>query len=178
MQSYPTTGIVLKRTDTGELDRIVTIFSKDKGKIVCVAKGSRKLNSSKLAALEPGCYIKVSLVETKGLPILTQAKIIDDFAGLKSDLSGIRNTFQILEMLDALLVEYDPQEEVFEIILSLLGHMRSEGSNKTAGVRISFARILAILGFTEGEVNLSQPLHDYIESLTQRRLKAFAYLSS
>lgn len=176
MNSFLVNGIVLKRSNIGELDRIVTLFTKEQGKLVCIAKGSRKLTSSKLAALEPGCLIKLQAVKTRSLPILTQAQIVDDFASLKSNLPGVRNLFQILEMLDAVLAEEDPQPEVFDISLHLLNRIGQKETNKTWEVRSAFTKTLALLGFA-AEDTLSTSLRDCIENLTQRKLKAFAYLS-
>lgn len=179
MKSFSATGIVLKRSNFGELDRVVTIFTKEQGKLVCVAKGSRRLTSSKLAALEPGTLIKGHFIPTKGLPLLTQAQIINDFAVLKSDLTAIRNLFQILEMLDAILAEGDPQPEVFAITLELFSTLGKKKTNRTAVVRQAFARILSILGFSSTNTeDTKKSLHDFIENLTQHKLKAFAFLSS
>jgi DNA repair protein RecO (recombination protein O) len=177
MKSFSAVGIVLKRTNTGELDRVVTIFTKEYGKLVAVAKGSRKLTSSKLSALEPGCLIKAHFVKGGNLPILTQAQIVEDFSLIKSDLPQIRNMFQILEMLDSLLPEGDSQPQVFDMSMQLLSSLSEVGVNKTAVVRQTFANILSVLGFAEEKVDLTSSLHDYIESLTTRKLKAFAYLT-
>lgn len=176
MKSFSAVGIVLKRTDTGELDRVVTIFTREYGKLVAIAKGSRRLTSSKLGALEPGCLMKAYFVKGGSLPLMTQAQILEDFSPLKTDLPQIRNLFQILEMLDALLPEGDVQFEIFDITLKLFSSLEQE-SNRTAVVRQAFNRILVILGFMEKETNLHNSLRDYIETLTQRKLKAFAFLS-
>ncbi len=179
MKSFSATGIVLKRSNFGELDRVVTLLTKEQGKLACIAKGSRRLTSSKLAALEPGTLIKGHFVPTKGLPLLTQAQIINDFAGLKSDLTHIRNLFQILEMLDAILAEGDPQPEVFTIVLELFATLEQKKTNKTAAVRQAFTHILSVLGFSSAQAQDSKkPLRDFIEHLTQHKLKAFAFLSS
>lgn len=176
MKNFSAEGLVLKRSDSGELDRVVTLLTKQNGKLVAVAKGARKLTSSRLAALEPGTLIQASFAETKGLPILTQTRVIQDFSGLKSDLSSLRSVFQILEMLDVLLPEGETETEVFEIAVALLNSL-SEGVNRTQAVRVSFSRILTILGFAES-TDLNQPLAGLIENLTQRKLKAFAYLTT
>lgn len=177
MSSYSLTAVVLKRTDVGEADRIVTLFSREKGKITCVAKGARKLASSKLGALEPGCESKVYCVETKSLPILTQAQIIDEFSPCRQSLVTIKKLFQVLEIIDFLLPEGDQQEEVYEILLRILSTIAAPVSG-AGEVRTMFNRIIAILGFEvdkESEVNHS--IHSLVEELTSKKLKSFDYLT-
>jgi DNA repair protein RecO len=65
VKSFSTQGIVLKRSNTGEADKIITILSQDYGKIVCVVKGVRKITSSKKATFEPGNIIKGFLLKPK-----------------------------------------------------------------------------------------------------------------
>lgn len=178
MNTFSVTGLILKRTNTGEQDRVVTVFTKEYGKMVCVAKGSRKITSSKLAALEPGCLVKLYCVETKSLAIVTQAQLIDDFSALKGSLTSLRKFFQVLEMLDVLLVEEDEQQEVFGIALHLLSHMEEDEANKTHIVRFAFGRILELLGFEKESLDQTRSVSDQIEDLTARKLKAFAYLST
>ena len=52
-KSITTEAIVLKRRNSGEVDRLVTLITQDKGKLQCIAKGVRKMTSSKRAFLEP-----------------------------------------------------------------------------------------------------------------------------
>jgi len=52
MKSYKTEGIIIKRKNFGEADRILTIFTKNKGKISIVAKGVRKINSRRAPHIE------------------------------------------------------------------------------------------------------------------------------
>ena len=78
--SSSTDAIVLKRTSVGESDRIVTLLTPEQGKLTCVAKGVRKLTSSQRAYLEPGNLVSIYLIETTGMPILTQTKLKNDFS--------------------------------------------------------------------------------------------------
>lgn len=176
VRSFRATGLVLKRVNIGEQDRIVTVLSKEGGKLTCVAKGCRKLTSSKISTLEPGSLIQMHLVGTKGLPILTQALVLDDFRVLKTTLEDIRKFFQILELLDVLLVEGDTQSEIFTHAVALLNSLKDKKTNKTYQVRATFAKILALLGFDLVEPQESGSLTTKVEALGGRKLKAFAYL--
>lgn len=178
MKSFPATGIILKRSDIGEADRIVTIFTRECGKVTAVAKGCRKLSSSRASALEPGTFSKLYLVKTKGLSILTQTQLLNDFSAAKTDLSRMRKVFEVLEMLDSLLIEEDEQEQVFLHTLAIFEHLTQE-ETKGGVVRAHLSSIIEILGFADrSEIDFTKPLRDFVEEITQKKLKAYAYLSA
>jgi hypothetical protein len=55
-RSYPTEAIIIKHTDLGEADRVLTILTPYKGKLRAMAKGSRRPGSKKAGHLELLCY--------------------------------------------------------------------------------------------------------------------------
>ncbi|HSW89747.1 MAG TPA: DNA repair protein RecO [Patescibacteria group bacterium] len=177
MRSFATTAVCLKRTDTGEADRVVTLFSREYGKLTVIAKGCRRLNSSRAASLEPGTVAKIYLVETKGMSILTQATLLNDFSCAKKDLSGMRKIMEVLEMVDSLLVEEDAQPQVFSHTLAILTHL-NEPTQSTQIVRTHLVEILKTLGFVDNvSLDFTAPIRDFVEHVTSRKLKAFAYLT-
>lgn len=175
-RSFATIGIILKRTDVGEADRVVTFCTREHGKITAIAKGCRKLTSSRASALEPGSLSKIYLVKTKSMPILTQATLLDDYAEAKKDLTSMRKIFEVLEMLDSLLSEEDIQEKVFLHAQAIMEHLAS-GEAQGGVVRAHLASIIAILGFGERQdIDFSRPLRDFVEEITSKKMKAYAYL--
>lgn len=177
-RSYSASGIVLKRSDVGEADRIVTIFTKEFGKVAAIAKGCRKLSSSRAAALEPGSHSKLFLIETKSLPILTQAQLITDFSHAKKDLVSMRKVFEVLEIIDSLLIEEDAQERVFAHTLAIFEHLNAKEETKSSFVRAHLTAIVEILGFADRQdIVGSKPFRDYVEELTSKKMKSFAFLT-
>ena len=98
-KSFTQKCLVLRRTNVGETDRIVTLLSREQGKFSCVAKGVRKLSSSNRAYLEPGSLVSAHCIVTKSLPLLTQTTLIDDTSKMLHDLSSFRALSQVLETL-------------------------------------------------------------------------------
>ena len=70
---YRVRGIVLRRLDLGEADRIITIFTSERGKLRIVAKGSRRPSSKMAGHLEPFCATRLLVARTRGLDIISQA---------------------------------------------------------------------------------------------------------
>ncbi len=177
-KSFAATGIVLKRSDVGEADRIVTFFTREHGKIAAIAKGARKLSSSRAAALEPGSLSKLFLIQTKSLPILTQTQLLNDFSHCKKDLTSMRKVFEVLEIVDSLLVEEDVQDRVFAHTLSIFEHMNSPEETKSTFVRAHLTAIVEILGFADrGDIIGARPFRDYVEELTSKKMKAYSFLT-
>jgi len=73
MRGFKTEGIVLKRRNFGEADRILTVFTKDRGKISVLAKGVRRITSRRAGNVELLNRVSIFLHQTRGMPILTEA---------------------------------------------------------------------------------------------------------
>ena len=77
--SFKTEGIILKRMNYGEADRILTIYTLHHGKIRAMAKGVRKLQSRKAGSLELFNHSVLFLIKGKNLDLVTEAQTIDLF---------------------------------------------------------------------------------------------------
>lgn len=166
--------MIIKRSDIGEADRILTIYTQDQGKLTCIAKGVRKLKSTKASSLEPGNIIQAFLIKTRSMPLLTQARLITDHSSLRQDLVKIRQLSQVLELIDKLFVEEEDQV-MFQMVLRLLDSLANP-DHSNGQVKRQLENILVHLGY--------QPLHEsghttvmeYVEHIIDKPLKSFKYL--
>ena len=78
---YKTEGIILSQKKIGEADKLLAIYTKDRGKIFCIAKGARKPLSRKTGHIELGNWCKLYIAQGKNLDILTEAILIKNFGG-------------------------------------------------------------------------------------------------
>src|SRR5688572_12551465 len=83
---YKEEAIVLRRLSTGETDRILTLFSRDRGKLSAIAKGARGPRSRLAGATEPFTHFTGLLAQGQNLDVLTQAEVQNAFMGLRKDL--------------------------------------------------------------------------------------------
>ena len=67
MIEHFTEGIVLGSVPRGELDRLVTIYTKDLGKVAATTKSSRKITSKVAGHLKPGNFVRLRIVENKSV---------------------------------------------------------------------------------------------------------------
>ena len=74
-----TEAVVLSRRNFGEADRIITLFTRDHGKITVLAKGVRRPRSKKAGHLEIGSWCKIFVARGKNLDLLTEVEIKQAF---------------------------------------------------------------------------------------------------
>ncbi|MCB0031542.1 MAG: DNA repair protein RecO, partial [Anaerolineales bacterium] len=78
-RSFRVEGIVLRRSDFGEADRLLTLFTKEQGKIRAIAKGARKPQSRKTGHVELFMRTQFLLGTGRSLAIVTQAELIEPY---------------------------------------------------------------------------------------------------
>jgi DNA repair protein RecO (recombination protein O) len=174
-KTFSTSGIVLKRSNLGECDRIVTLLTKDFGKLACVAKGTRKLASSKRALIEPGSYFKGFFVATKSMPLLTEVTLIDSASGINTSLSDFRKLYQMLEIFEKLFVEEELDDHVFDQVLQLRAMSLSK-SGHAPEIRQKLGTLIESLGFQHPDQSDHGTISDYLSALLSAPLRSFEYL--
>lgn len=175
MKSFSDEAIVLKRTSVGETDRVVTLLAREHGKIVCMAKGARSITSTKRAYLEPGNQIKVLLIKTAGMPILTQATLIHDCHEIHSNLPKIRQLLQVLEMIDALFVEEQTDDFVFDEILKIRQEIVT--APVTSGRVVQrLEKLIEDLGYQPFRETTYTTIAEYVSVLADKPMKSWQYL--
>lgn len=175
-KSFTTEALVLKRVNVGEVDRVVTLFTPARGKLVCVAKGVRKMKSSQRAALEPGNYISSLFIETKSLPILTQTRLIDDFADSKKNLVSIKKLAEILEIVDQLFPEGAEEEVLFTKVVGILRLLNSPNASFTQ-IQEQLIEVVAQLGYQEMSETPYTSILEYVSSVAERPMHSYDYLT-
>lgn len=168
-------GLVLRRSSVGETDRIVGLLTKEYGKISVVAKGVRKLHSTNRAYLEPGNIVQAYCVITKGMPLLTQSKLIDDCAQMNYSLKSMRSLSQLLEIFNNLFVEAELDPEVYSLVLKLRNQVVSNQVS-ARHMRSHLGDLIQMLGYQNPEDSKYDSISAYIEALSDRPMRSYAFL--
>jgi DNA repair protein RecO (recombination protein O) len=119
-RSYSTEATVLKYSDLGEADRILTLFTPYKGKIRVIAKGIRRTISKKAGHLDLLSRSQLHIAQGRNLDIVTQAQTIDSFLNLRADLWHIACALYLAEIVDRFLEDDNRQTEVYNLLLETL----------------------------------------------------------
>jgi DNA repair protein RecO (recombination protein O) len=120
MPVYKAHGIVLHRFSLGETDRVLTLFTRESGKLSAVAKGSRRPGSRLSGATELFTAANMLLAVGKSFDIVSQCEIQESFPGVRSDLGLLARATYLCELTDRLTEEREPDPELFDLLLSAL----------------------------------------------------------
>ena len=171
-RSYKLEAIILKRINFSEADRLITVFSKNHGRVVLVAKGVRKITSRKKGHLELFTHVKLQVAKTKGLGIITEAETITNFSKLGQNLNRARIAYLLAELIDKMTAEEQEQEEVFYLLLDSLVTLNSQKATKNFILNFEVS-LLEFLGFgLPNPPHTRQRLEDHIASITDRTLNS------
>ena len=118
--TFKTKGIVLKRTNFGEADRILTILTRDRGKIKVIAKGVRKIKSKLAGSLELFCLTDLLIAEGRSLDIVCGAQIQKSYMNLRKNFGPTSTTYFLAEIIDKNFDENQKNEEIFDLLLACL----------------------------------------------------------
>lgn len=169
---YKTEAIILKRKIIGETDRILTIFSKQYGKIKVIAKGIRRTSSKRSPHLELFTHVDLVLHKGKIWDSVTEVNTIETFQGLRKHLSRISIAYYLSELVDRLLPEKQEHADVF-IFLAQSFHMLNDGKYKK-GREFCEQRslmLLQMLGYIPDAHAMDfMEIQAFIENIIGRRL--------
>lgn len=168
VNNYKTDGIIIKRANFGEADRVLTILTPYYGKLRIIAKGSRKITSRRAPNLE--LFTQTSFMIHKGRVgnYVSEAKAVQPFENIRSDFDRVKVAYQIAELINILTREEEELEEVYGLLAASLYRIND-------GLQFSISefkhRLLLILGFIADNSHDAN-LDSYIEEIAQRRLYA------
>jgi DNA repair protein RecO (recombination protein O) len=123
-RAYRTPAVILKRIDLGEADRIVTLFSREVGKVRAVARGVRRGTSRSAGHLEPFTLSDVMFAVGRGeLDVISQVDTLESFRAVREDLSRATHAYYLAELVDLLTEDRQENRGVFEALVTALQNL-------------------------------------------------------
>jgi len=123
MRNFRTEGIIIKRRNFGEADRILIVMTRDHGKIQIKAAGVRKITSRRSAHTELLNHTILHLYKGHTFSILTEAKMLEDFALVKMEFDKVGLAYHLCELIDGLCPENQENRNVFFLLLQTLAKL-------------------------------------------------------
>jgi len=172
--SYKIEGIVLGRRNFGEGDRVVTILSKKRGKILLLAKGIRKVSSRRGPHIEVFNIIRGQVFLGKTWDILGETEAIENFPNLRQNLSRISIAYEMSEIINKFLPERENNLAVFNLFKTNLKQLNNTNYINLDNFLWSFkVHLLNLTGFWPEKKGINHHQADqYIEAITQSRIKS------
>ncbi len=168
-------AFILRRSNYSEADRLLTIFTKDHGKLFAVAKGSRRSTSRKAAHIDLFTHSKLHFASSPHYLIVTQAQTVDNFLHLKADLALVRAAFHLNEVIDQLLPEAEVYSQIFDSLTRLFQNLNQpllHAATRQSLVTDFQIQILDHLGFGLPSTLKHVAIYNHIEEIIDHRLHA------
>ncbi len=163
---YSQEGIILASDYYKDRDRILTVYTRDMGKIRAISRGSRSITSKLAPHLKPLDYANLMLFDGKALITVTRASEIKSFNNLKNDLDSSLIALYSAELVASSTFEKLPDEKIFNLLVDLLEYLDLRNIDKNsmlANEEIVLAfklKLLDILGLRPLEIS-----RDYREGI-------------
>jgi len=143
-----TPAIVLRTTDYGESDRIVTFFTSECGKLKGIAKGARNSRKRFANTLDPFCCSRLLFSQRRpeGLAFLESCDLIEHYGNIRSHLEKTVLASYMVELVDAFTLEGKQNTDLFELLQGFLGLMNRTDTPADLA-RFFEIRLLKLMGY-------------------------------
>lgn len=120
MSTFKDRGIVIKQTQVGESDKLVTLLLKEHGKITVSAKGASKQKSKLVPATQPFAYCDYVIFQGNGFLSIAQGDLIESFYCVRNDFTRFCYGSLFLEMTDKMIFAQMPAKKVLFLLIKSL----------------------------------------------------------
>ncbi len=146
-RSFRVDAVVLRHSDYGEADRLLTLYTRQLGKTRVIAKGARKIASRKAGHIEPFTYARLQLAKGRDMLILTQAETVEAYQPLREDLILTSQASYVLELLDRFTYQDETENAaLFRLLTDTLARLAAK-ADPWLVIRYYEIRLLDHLGF-------------------------------
>ncbi|MBZ0185403.1 MAG: DNA repair protein RecO [Candidatus Obscuribacterales bacterium] len=175
MPTYQLTAINVGGFPLGESDKVVIMFSRQRGISKAVAKGARKPGAKMAGKSEALCVNNLLLATGRSLDIITQAESIETFKALRGDLERLTYGLYYAEVTRVFGQGFDGEENrYFEFLIEALTRLAGKSDAAPARLCLDFElTVLSMLGFQpelQVCVGCRNPLTEYSISVFHTEL--------
>ena len=146
-RSFRVEAVVLRHAEWGEADRILTLYTRERGKVRAIAKGARKIRSRKAGHLEPFTRVTLQLAKGRDLLIVTQADTVDAYLPLGEDLVKTGYASYVVELLDRFTYEEESENFAIYVLLTEILERIALDTDPWLAIRYFEVRLLDYLGY-------------------------------
>ncbi len=148
---YRTQGLILKKKDLGEANRLLTIYTENFGKLEILGRAIRKIKSKLRGGAGLFYLSEIEFIQGKTHKTLTDAILVNSFKNIRSDLERLEVAYQIAETLDNLTPQEEKDEQIWQLIKDVF-HKLNDYEIKNLKLKIIyyyfFWSLASILGYS------------------------------
>lgn len=142
-----TNGVVIKTRDYKENDKLVWIFTQEKGVITAIAKGAKKSRNKLFSTTLPLSYCEYVMFKGKSLYNIQESKINNSFQGLLDNLEKLTYSSYLCELIDISLEAEEKNEDVYKDFLTCLYLLNTDALDYELLIRAFELRMLKETGY-------------------------------
>ncbi|PKM78949.1 MAG: DNA repair protein RecO [Firmicutes bacterium HGW-Firmicutes-13] len=146
MKYLKTEGLVIRSRSYSEADKLLTLFTLERGKVPAIAKGACKAKSKLGASVQMFTRGEFFLYMGRTLATVTQSEIKNSFHSLQYDLVKYAYGQYFCELVGRLMEENEPNREVYELLLAAFEFLSKE-IDADILARSFELKLLRILGY-------------------------------
>lgn len=146
MKDYQTQAILLAARDWSGADRVVTLFSREYGKITALAYGARNAKNRMAGVLQPFSHVDVAIQSGKSIDTIKQCELKQSFREIREDLTAMAYASFLAEIVAELWPEREPDPRVFALLIGAFTLITSRNPRIVA--QAAAWQLLALAGFT------------------------------
>lgn len=161
MPAYKTEAISLKTAPFAEADKMVTLFTKERGKVRAIAKGARKIPSRLCGRVETLTYGDYFIAKGRSLDIISQCQVIETFQGIRDQESPLLSALFIIKLVNSGTVDGQRHPELFDLTLRFL-HRLKTGENPRLVAKQFVKEFVLLEGIFQAGVNPTDSLSDHV----------------
>ncbi|MBI4287401.1 MAG: DNA repair protein RecO [Chloroflexi bacterium] len=127
---YKTEAIVLKGSDLGEADRLLTLITPRLGKLKAVARGARKPKSKLGGHVETLTHSLMMVAEGHTLDVVSQSQTLHSFIGLRQDLEQLSLGLYAADLVNCFTEEHQENQAIFHLLVETLDWLSDVAGEK------------------------------------------------
>jgi len=144
---YRTLGFVVGKIDRGESDQVLTIYTKDYGKIEALGKAIRKIKSKLRPSVDIFYLTEIEFIQGKAYKTLTDSAPVDRFKNIKKDLAKLEIAGKIAKTLDSLVIGQEKDEKIWSLLGEVFDKLEIGNWKLEIIYYYFFWNLLSILGY-------------------------------
>jgi len=175
VESFKAVAVILKRTNFGEADRYVSLFTRSRGKLTGIAKGVRKMTSRRAAHLEIFNQSKLYFSVNNGTYYINGVESINNYRNLKENEAKVHLAFAFCELIEKISPEGVPNRKVYDVLLLALDHIDKLSEELTLSycdkvIERFFLRVLTEYGYISD--TMSVDVMEYAQQIIGRKFNS------
>lgn len=146
---YTTEAVILRRSDVGEADRLLTIYTPQHGKIAIAARGVRKTTSKLAGHLELFLHTRLQLAKGRTFDVVTESRVVQPFRRLREDLDRISWAYYVAELIDKTTEAGSENAPLFDLLCDTLAAIDAidEPLRRDVVIRFYELHLLTLSGY-------------------------------